>query len=206
MPLQRPTPSHLRPNAPRASQCRDDNVADCSRICQIIPKAVEYRHFRLRRLCPSNGAEQGNVQRFVPACLAPYSAAYRRHNRHARFEGNFQPIRSRAAAGTPAFHRSRARASQSWSASLKLTANLRFQRATVSSQNARVRQNSGNLTPRHPVTAAPIRGVRASASCKRPDQRHGFGHRRAPSEAYAPQILERVGSRDEPGDLRIVNA
>lgn len=40
----------------------------------------------------------------------------------------------------------------SWSASLKLTANLRFQRATISSQNARVRQNSTNLTPRRPVT------------------------------------------------------
>jgi hypothetical protein len=39
------------------------------------------------------------------------------------------------------------------SASLKLTANLRFQRGTASSQNARVRQISGSLTPRRPVTA-----------------------------------------------------
>ena len=41
--LQRPTPSHLRPNAPRASQRRDDNVADCSRSCLTISKAPTLR-------------------------------------------------------------------------------------------------------------------------------------------------------------------
>ena len=71
-------------------------------------QAAEYRRFRLRRLCPSNGAEQSNVQRFVPAGLASYSAACRRRYRHARSESNpFQLIRSRAAARTPAFRKSR---------------------------------------------------------------------------------------------------
>src|SRR5271166_1863354 len=37
-------------------------------------------------------------------------------------------------------------------ASLKLTGNLRFQRVTVSSQNAHVQQNSSGLTPRRPAT------------------------------------------------------
>jgi transposase-like protein len=33
-----PTPSHLRPNAPRASRCRDDHVADRSRSGLTIPE------------------------------------------------------------------------------------------------------------------------------------------------------------------------
>ena len=70
-------------------------------------QGAEYRRFRLRRLCRSNGPEQGNVQRFVPACLAPDSPACRRRYRHARSENNpFQLIRSRAAARAPAFRRS----------------------------------------------------------------------------------------------------
>jgi hypothetical protein len=40
------------------------------------------------RLCPSNGPEQGNVQRFIPACLAPDSSACRRRYHHARSESN----------------------------------------------------------------------------------------------------------------------
>src|SRR5579863_1542648 len=36
--LQRPTPSHLRPDAPRASRCRDDHVADRSRSGLTIPE------------------------------------------------------------------------------------------------------------------------------------------------------------------------
>ena len=35
--LQRPTPSHLSPNAPRASRCCDDHVADRSRSGLTIP-------------------------------------------------------------------------------------------------------------------------------------------------------------------------
>src|SRR5271166_120272 len=41
--LQRPTPSHLRPNAPRASRCRDDHVADCSRSGLTIHEALTLR-------------------------------------------------------------------------------------------------------------------------------------------------------------------
>ena len=41
--LQRPTPSHLRPNAPRASRCRDDHVADCSRSGLTIPEVPTLR-------------------------------------------------------------------------------------------------------------------------------------------------------------------
>src|SRR5271166_6340855 len=39
--LQRPTPSHLRPNAPRASRCRDDHVADRRRSGLTIPEAPD---------------------------------------------------------------------------------------------------------------------------------------------------------------------
>ena len=41
--LQRPTPSHLRPNAPRTSRCRDDHVADCSRSGLTIHEALTLR-------------------------------------------------------------------------------------------------------------------------------------------------------------------
>ena len=41
--FQRPTPSHLRPNAPRASRCRDDHVADCSRSGLTIPEVPTLR-------------------------------------------------------------------------------------------------------------------------------------------------------------------
>src|SRR5271157_5090481 len=41
--LQRPTPSHLGPNAPRTSRCRDDHVADCSRSGLTIHEALTLR-------------------------------------------------------------------------------------------------------------------------------------------------------------------
>jgi tetratricopeptide (TPR) repeat protein len=37
---------HLRPNAPRASRCRDDHVADCSRSGLTIPEAPTLRAHR----------------------------------------------------------------------------------------------------------------------------------------------------------------
>ncbi len=43
--FQRPTPSHFSPNAPRASRCRDDHVADHSRSGLII------RETRTLRAC-----------------------------------------------------------------------------------------------------------------------------------------------------------
>jgi hypothetical protein len=104
-------------------------------------QGAKYRRFGLRRLCPSNGPEQGNVQRFVPACLAPDSPACRRRYRHARSESNpFQLRRSRAAARASVSQKSLTRFTLSWSVSLTLTANLRLQRAPITSQNARVRQ------------------------------------------------------------------
>src|SRR5208337_5446508 len=41
--LQRPTPPHLRPNAPRTSRGRDDHVADCSRSGLTIHEALTLR-------------------------------------------------------------------------------------------------------------------------------------------------------------------
>src|SRR5271166_4745181 len=41
--LQRPTPSPLSPNAPRASRCGDDHVADCSRSGLTIHEALTLR-------------------------------------------------------------------------------------------------------------------------------------------------------------------
>ncbi len=41
--LQRPTPSHLSPNAPRASRCCDDHVADRSRGGLTIPEVPTLR-------------------------------------------------------------------------------------------------------------------------------------------------------------------
>src|SRR5271157_5814082 len=41
--LQRPTPSHFRPNAPRTSRCRDDHVAHCSRSGLTIHEALTLR-------------------------------------------------------------------------------------------------------------------------------------------------------------------
>ena len=41
--LQRPTPSHLSPNAPRASRCGDDHVADGGRSGLTIPEAPTLR-------------------------------------------------------------------------------------------------------------------------------------------------------------------
>ena len=53
-------------------------------------------------------------------------------------------------------------------------ANLRFQRATVSSQHARVRENSSNLTPRRPVT--PLLRVKAQRSYSVAELRDLFAH------------------------------
>jgi hypothetical protein len=103
----RPTLSHLVIDG---NSSTSSTLACRRRIIRRLSnfQAAEYRRFRFRRLCPSNGAEQGNVQRFVPACLAPDSPACRRRYRHARSESNpFQLIRSRAAARTPAFRKSR---------------------------------------------------------------------------------------------------
>ncbi len=53
VPLQRPTPSHLSPNAPRASRCGDDHVADRGRSgltsrevvkCRVLPGNVTVPH------------------------------------------------------------------------------------------------------------------------------------------------------------------
>ena len=87
-------------------------------------QAVEYRRFRLRRLCPSNGAEQGNVQRFVPACLAPDfrclpASQSPRAIRRQSFPA-YTITRCRGHASVS--QKSRTRFTQSWSASLKLTA------------------------------------------------------------------------------------
>jgi hypothetical protein len=46
--LQRPTPSHVGPNAPRASRCSDEHVADRGRSGLTIPKASTLR-FVVRR-------------------------------------------------------------------------------------------------------------------------------------------------------------
>src|SRR5271157_36782 len=53
--LQRPTPSHLRPNAPHASRCGDDHVADRSRSGLTIHEALTLRARRTGNVTKPHG-------------------------------------------------------------------------------------------------------------------------------------------------------
>ena len=83
--------------------------------------------------------------------------AHRMGLSRAMSRGLFLPVRSRAAARASVSQKSMTRFTSSWSASLKLTANLRFQRATISSQNARLARLSCDISPSRPLET--VRGV-----------------------------------------------
>lgn len=110
--------------------------------CNLIPLlGIEPHCARLRRFCSSNGAEQGQCRevcscpsRSVFPCL-PASPSPRGIREQSFPAYTIMRYRGHASVSP----KSGRRFIKPWPASLKLTANLRSQRGTVSSRNAHVR-------------------------------------------------------------------